>query len=84
MEPARPEGATGGSGDSSAPRPHRRSHTTSADVARYAGLFAQRTGVMRSSAMRDLMEITSRPEVISLAGGFPDTSTFPPSRSPRR
>ena len=33
---------------------------------------------MRSSAMRDLMEITSRPEVISLAGGFPDTSTFPP------
>ena len=59
-------------------RPHRRSHTTSADVVRYAGLFAQRTRVMRSSAMRDLMEITSRPEVISLAGGFPDTSTFPP------
>ena len=33
---------------------------------------------MRSSAMRDMMEITSRPEVISLAGGLPDTSTFPP------
>jgi 2-aminoadipate transaminase len=33
---------------------------------------------MRSSAMRDLMEITARPEVISLAGGLPDTSTFPP------
>ena len=32
---------------------------------------------MRSSAMRDLMEITARPEVISLAGGLPDTSTFP-------
>jgi 2-aminoadipate transaminase len=29
--------------------------------------------------MRDLMEITARPEVISLAGGLPDTSTFPPS-----
>ena len=27
--------------------------------------------------MRDLMEITARPEVISLAGGLPDTSTFP-------
>ena len=31
---------------------------------------------MRSSAMRDLMAITERPEVISLAGGLPDTSTF--------
>ena len=28
--------------------------------------------------MRDLMAITERPEVISLAGGLPDTSTFPP------
>jgi 2-aminoadipate transaminase len=46
---------------------------------RYAGLFAQRTKVMRSSAMRDLMAVTARPEVISLAGGLPDTSTFPPS-----
>ena len=75
MEPAHPEHSSGDSPDS---RPHRRSHTTSSDVVRYAGLFAQRTRVMRSSAMRDLMEITSRPEVISLAGGFPDTSTFPP------
>jgi 2-aminoadipate transaminase len=33
---------------------------------------------MRSSAMRDLMAITTRPDVISLAGGLPDTSTFPP------
>jgi 2-aminoadipate transaminase len=32
---------------------------------------------MRSSAMRDLMAITERPDVISLAGGLPDTSTFP-------
>ena len=43
-----------------------------ADLERYAGLFAARTRVMRSSAMRDLMEITARPEVISLAGGLPD------------
>jgi 2-aminoadipate transaminase len=50
----------------------------SRDLERYAGLFASRTKVMKSSAMRDLMSITARPEVISLAGGFPDTSTFPP------
>jgi 2-aminoadipate transaminase len=58
--------------------PHRRAHTRAHDLERYAGLFADRTRVMRSSAMRDLMEITARPEVISLAGGLPDTSTFPP------
>jgi 2-aminoadipate transaminase len=33
---------------------------------------------MKSSAMRDMMAVTARPEVISLAGGLPDTSTFPP------
>jgi 2-aminoadipate transaminase len=60
--------------------PHRRrSHTTAHDIERYAGLFAERTQGMRSSAMRDLMAITARPEVISLAGGLPDTSTFPPA-----
>ena len=59
-----------------APR-RRRAHTTSRDLERYAGLFARRTQVMRSSAMRDLMAITARPEVISLAGGLPDTSAFP-------
>jgi 2-aminoadipate transaminase len=48
------------------------------DIERYAGLFAERTKVMKSSAMRDLMAVTARPEVISLAGGLPDTSTFPP------
>src|SRR5215217_6178062 len=47
------------------------------DLERYAALFASRTRVMKSSAMRDLMAITERPEVISLAGGLPDTSTFP-------
>ena len=75
MDPAKPE-----PGHDPAPgaRPHRRSHTTASDLQRYAGLFASRTRVMRSSAMRDLMEITARPEVISLAGGLPDTSTFPP------
>lgn len=52
--------------------------STSRDIERYAGLFAARTRVMKSSAMRDLMAVTARPEVISLAGGLPDTSTFPP------
>jgi 2-aminoadipate transaminase len=47
------------------------------ELERYAGLFASRTRAMKSSAMRDLMAITERPEVISLAGGLPDTSTFP-------
>src|SRR4051794_40216546 len=53
------------------------SGSTARDLERYAGLFASRTRVMTSSAMRDLMAITERPEVISLAGGLPDTSTFP-------
>jgi 2-aminoadipate transaminase len=51
--------------------------TTSHEIERYAALFARRTHQMRSSAMRDLMAITARPDVISLAGGLPDTSTFP-------
>jgi 2-aminoadipate transaminase len=51
--------------------------STAHDLARYAGLFAQRTKVMKSSAMRDLMALTERAEVISLAGGLPDTSSFP-------
>src|SRR3954453_21131502 len=55
-----------------------RHQTTSHEIERYAGLFARRTRQMRSSAMRDLMAITARPEVISLAGGLPATSTFPP------
>jgi 2-aminoadipate transaminase len=60
------------------PPAHRRAHQTARDLERYASLFAERTRAMRSSAMRDLMAITARPEVISLAGGLPDTSTFPP------
>jgi 2-aminoadipate transaminase len=55
------------------------SRSTRRDLERYAGLFAARTRVMTSSAMRDMMAVTARPEVISLAGGLPDTSTFPSS-----
>lgn len=43
---------------------------------RYENRYAQRTHGVRSSAMRDLMSITERPEVISLAGGLPDTAAF--------
>ena len=59
-------------------RSAKRRRSMARDIERYAGLFAQRTKVMRSSAMRDLMALTERDDVISLAGGLPDTSTFPP------
>jgi 2-aminoadipate transaminase len=51
---------------------------TAHQLERYERLFAQRTRGMRSSAMREMMALTERPDVISLAGGLPDTSTFPP------
>src|ERR1700749_1642259 len=56
----------------------RRPRSTARDIERYGALFAERTKVMKSSAMRDLMALTERDDVISLAGGLPDTSTFPP------
>src|SRR5207302_9860106 len=55
----------------------RRTRSTARDIERYAALFAERTKVMKSSAMRDLMALTEREDVISLAGGVPDTATFP-------
>jgi 2-aminoadipate transaminase len=55
-----------------------RARPTAHELARYQGLFAERTHGMRSSAMRDMMSLTERPEVISLAGGLPETKTFPP------
>jgi 2-aminoadipate transaminase len=55
----------------------KRRRSTARDIERYASLFAARTKVMKSSAMRDLMALTEREDVISLAGGMPDTSTFP-------
>jgi 2-aminoadipate transaminase len=42
----------------------------------YEDRYARRVFGMRSSVMRDLMAITQRPEVISLAGGLPDTAAF--------
>src|SRR5438445_13581417 len=67
-----------GSGVDGPPPVRRRQRSTARDIERYASLFAERTKVMKSSAMRDLMALTEREDVISLAGGLPDTSTFPP------
>src|SRR2546426_12149916 len=56
----------------------RKARPTAHELARYEALFAARTRAMKSSAMRDMMALTERPDVISLAGGLPDTSTFAP------
>src|SRR5579862_1774598 len=65
-----------GSGGGEGPRARATAH----ELARYEALFAARTRGMKSSAMREMMALTERPEVISLAGGLPDTTTFSPER----
>jgi 2-aminoadipate transaminase len=60
------------------PPTRRRARPAAHELERYEDLFAVRTRGMRSSAMREMMALTERPEVISLAGGLPDTTTFPP------
>src|SRR5829696_5494361 len=57
--------------------PPNRPPSSAHEIERYGGLFARRTRGMTSSAMRDMMAVTARPEVISLATGLPDTTTFP-------
>ncbi len=39
--------------------------------------FSERAGRMRPSAVRELLALTQRPEIISLAGGLPDPVLFP-------
>jgi len=56
----------------------RRVRPAAHELERYEKLFAARTRGMRSSAMREMMALTERSDVISLAGGLPDTSTFAP------
>ncbi|HYM46623.1 MAG TPA: PLP-dependent aminotransferase family protein [Solirubrobacteraceae bacterium] len=56
----------------------RRARPAAHELERYEALFAARTRGMKSSAMREMMALTERPDVISLAGGLPDTSTFEP------
>jgi 2-aminoadipate transaminase len=42
--------------------------------------YAQRTKNLKSSAIRELLKITQRPEVISFAGGLPAPEVFPTER----
>ena len=42
--------------------------------------FAQRTKVVKSSMIRELLKLTQRPDVISFAGGLPAPELFPVER----
>jgi 2-aminoadipate transaminase len=42
--------------------------------------YAQRTRTIKSSAIRELLKLTQRPEVISFAGGLPAPEVFPVER----
>jgi 2-aminoadipate transaminase len=39
--------------------------------------FARRTGQMKRSAVREILKVTSRPDIISFAGGLPASDLFP-------
>jgi 2-aminoadipate transaminase len=58
------------------PSRHRETGLTPGDSARYDVRFASRASGIVSSVMRDLMSLAERPEIISLAGGFPNTESF--------
>jgi len=42
--------------------------------------FARRTQQMRRTAVRELLKVTSRPDIISFAGGLPAAELFPVNR----
>lgn len=42
--------------------------------------FSQRAQQLQSSAIREILKVTARPEVISFAGGLPSPETFPVER----
>lgn len=43
---------------------------------KWSELYAERVGSLKSSAVRDLLSVTARPDIISLAGGLPYTNDF--------
>ena len=43
-------------------------------------LFSERARAIQSSAIREILKVTERPEVISFAGGLPSATTFPVDR----
>ncbi|HMM48397.1 MAG TPA: PLP-dependent aminotransferase family protein, partial [Miltoncostaeaceae bacterium] len=57
------------------PRPAE-SALTPMDGARYDARFASRASGIVSSAMRDMMSLAERPDIISMATGLPDTEAF--------
>ena len=46
----------------------------------FLSLFSERARAIKSSAIREILKITERPEVISFAGGLPAPETFPVER----
>ena len=44
---------------------------------RWTDRYAQRTQAMRSSMVRELLKLTTQPDVISFAGGLPGADLFP-------
>ena len=43
----------------------------------YSHLLAQRTDNMKASAIREILKATSKPDMVSLAGGIPAPESFP-------
>ena len=43
----------------------------------WSNMFAERTSRMKASDIRELLKLTARPEIISLAGGLPAPELFP-------
>ena len=50
------------------------------DFGAIAWNISQRARQLKSSAIRDILKVTMRPEVISFAGGLPSAETFPVGR----
>jgi len=71
-----PDDEAGLIGEHTPQNPHAVTHGRT-ETGRYDGRFAARAAGIVSSAMRDLMSLSERPEIISLAGGFPNTESFP-------
>lgn len=79
MDPAHPqENPTPATPPSIRPR-QTETALTPGDGARYDSRFASRAAGIVSSAMRDMMSLAERPEIISLATGLPDTEAFDPA-----
>jgi 2-aminoadipate transaminase len=44
---------------------------------KFADLYSKNIKQMKASAIREICKLIAKPEVISLAGGWPDPATFP-------